>query len=100
MKHHQRNDLGIQRIISTGRVVFESTNHENDWSDHAHMEELVTTGFAEQSFANHVELGVDDSTFNVLRISASVEHSDEFNEAVDWTLEFMKNHGWVVEYLI
>lgn len=100
MKHHQRNDLGIQQIISTGRVVFESIGQLPALGRHAHMEELVTTGFAEQSFASHVELGVDDSTFNVLRISASIEHSEEFNEAVDWTLELMKNHGWTVKQLI
>lgn len=100
MSHHKRKDLGIEQIVSTGRMVFESADPDNEWSSHSHMEHLVTSEFEEQSFSKKVSLEVDDSTFNVLQIRASVEHIDQFNEAVDWTLEFMKSRSWLVETLM
>ncbi|AXN57873.1 hypothetical protein [Acinetobacter phage ABPH49] len=100
MKHHERKDLGIKSIISTARLAFESTDPENVWSDNAEMEDLVVAEFESQDFNSHVTLDVDDNTFNILRISASAEHVAEFNEAVDWTLEFMKTRCWLVAYLL
>ena len=97
MSHHKREDLGIRTEISTGEMFFESADPNSEWSDNSETEEAVTSGFEDQSFSENVNLEVDDTTFNVFRIHADVEFTDQFNEAVDWTLEFLRKRGWLLE---
>lgn len=86
-------NLKITRTMQTGVMFFEIADEEQ-YDD---IESSMIEEFSEQPFSDFVSFNVDDGEFFQYWLSADIVDEDHFNDACQWVLSRMEEHGATLE---